>query len=193
MNVFKHLQLILITVILLSGILIKYQQPIFYQYNKVFNPVYASEIDRFGYDTYNSQKQWEVINKEIESRKVDQERVKKVRKYLESRNAPLAKEAEYFVSTADYFNIDYRLVAAISVIESGGGKNNYRPYNSWGWGGQGRAFVFKNYKEGIYTVSRGLSRYYKSGLKTPTEISKRYNPESWQEWSRKVDFVMSQM
>ena len=193
MKLIKHLQLIIFTIVILSGILIKYQQPIFHQYNKIFNPVYASEIDRFGYELNNTNEQWELINKEIESRKVDNEKVKKVRDFLKSRNSPLAVEAEYLVATADHFNIDYRLVAAISIIESSGGKHNYRPYNAWGWGGQGRAFVFKNFKEGIYTVSRGLSRYYAGGADTPREIGKRYNPESWQEWSRKVDLVMKQM
>lgn len=194
MKFLKQLQLILFTIIILTGILIKYQQPIFYQYNKVFNPVYASETDKFGYKTDNTQEQWLKINKDINSRKIDNKKVKRVKDYLKVRNAPLANEAEYLVATAQYFNIDYRLVAAISIIESGGGKYNYRPYNAWGWGGQGRAFVFKDFKEGIYTVSEGLSKYYYSvGADTPREIGKRYNPESWQEWARKVELVMNQM
>ena len=47
-------------------------------------------------------------------------KVKAIRTYLSSRNAPLAEYAEEFVRAADYYEIDYRLVAAISVIESNG-------------------------------------------------------------------------
>lgn len=120
-------------------------------------------------------------------------KVKRVFNYLNIINAPLAKKAKFLVQAAAYYKIDYNLVAAISVIESTGGKFTYRPYNAWGWGGSSRAFTFRNWEEAIVTVTRGLAGYYDAGLNTPAKIAPRYNPVTPNEWSRKVSSVMSKM
>lgn len=138
-------------------------------------------------------KQMELINKEIDRVSVDQEKVSKVYTYLKGRNSPLASEAEYLVKMADKFDLDYRLIAAISIIESSGGINTYRPYNAWGWGGAENAYTFKSWKESIYTVSRGLGRYKEGGRITPQQIAPRYNPHTPDDWARKVTYVMSLM
>lgn len=117
---------------------------------------------------------------------VKKEKVEKIRKYLSKRNSPLADYAEDFVEAAEYYSIDYRLVAAISIIESGGGKNNFRPYNAWGWGKK----TFNSWKDGIWNVSRGLSLYYSRGLDTPAKIAPRYCPPNAQKWSSNVSYVM---
>jgi len=57
---------------------------------------------------------------------IDPKKVEQVRKYLSNRNAPLAEYAEVLVTYAHEYDIDYRLVAAISIIESGGGENCFR-------------------------------------------------------------------
>lgn len=130
---------------------------------------------------------------EIASLNVPQWQVDNVKSYLSRRSAPLASEAKFLVQAANYYKIDYRLVAAISIIESSGGKHTYRPYNAWGWGGADNAFVFKSWKHAIATVSLGLSRYYAGGATTPELIAPRYNPHTPREWSRKVTYVMGQM
>ncbi|MCC7289793.1 hypothetical protein IT417_00880 [bacterium] len=129
----------------------------------------------------------------IGSLEVDEWKVKRVQNYLKNRGAPLASKAKFLVQSAKYYRIDYRLVAAISIIESSGGRNTYRPYNAWGWGGAEAAFTFRSWEEAIMTVSRGLAGYYAGGANTPAEIAPRYNPHTPKEWSRKVTFVMSQM
>jgi hypothetical protein len=113
-------------------------------------------------------------------------KVSKIRKYLLLRGAPLAKYAEEFVKAADHYGIDYRLVAAISIIESSGGKYNFRPHNAWGWGKSG----FKSWKDGIWAVSEGLSKYYAFGATTPQTIAPSYCPPSADAWARKVSYVM---
>jgi hypothetical protein len=120
---------------------------------------------------------------------VPDKRVIRIKKYLSKRKAPLAKYAKEIVLYADKYKIDYRLVAAISVIESGGGKNTFRKYNAWGWGKSG----FDNWIDGIQTVSKGLSKYYAKGLTTPKLISKYYCPPSANEWAKKVQSVMNQI
>jgi hypothetical protein len=116
-------------------------------------------------------------------------KVEKVRKYLSNRNSPLADYAEEFVKAAEEYSIDYNLVAAISVIESGAGKKCFKPYNAWGWGNMS----FDNFKEGIWTVSKGLGKYYANGLNTPKLIGPRYCPPNAVKWGNNVQFVMNQI
>ncbi len=128
-------------------------------------------------------------NTEISSNEVADVRVAKIKAYLSKRNAPLADYANEFVAAADKYGIDYRLVASISVIESEGGKNTFRPYNAWGWGKSG----FASWEEGIWKVSEGLSKYYVKGLTTPRLISYSYCPPSADHWAAKVQYVMDQI
>ncbi|HCC68236.1 TPA: hypothetical protein DEP90_03510 [Patescibacteria group bacterium] len=110
-----------------------------------------------------------------------------IRKYLNKRNSPLAKYAEEFVKAANNYGIDYRLVAAISVVESSGGIYCFRPYNAWGWGKSG----FNSWKDGIWAVSKGLSKYYSSGVNTPRKIAYRYCPPNAVKWGNNVSYVMN--
>lgn len=119
----------------------------------------------------------------------DSTKVRNVRQYLEGRNSPLAQYAEVFVEAADHYGIDYRIIAAISVIESGAGKHNFRPHNAWGWG----RMTFSSWEEGIWTVSRGIGGYYSRGLTTPQLISTYYCPPNAQRWAENVTFVMNQI
>ena len=61
----------------------------------------------------------------------DPQKVENIRKYLVGRNSPLADYAIEFVKASDYYGIDYRFVAAISIIESNGGNRCFKPYNAW--------------------------------------------------------------
>jgi hypothetical protein len=121
--------------------------------------------------------------------KPDSKKVENVRKYLAGRQAPLAEYAEEFVKAADHYNIDYRIVAAISVIESGGGKHTFKPHNAWGWGRKS----FETWTEGIWTVSAGISKYYSRGLTTPRLIATYYCPPNAVKWAQNVTFVMNQI
>jgi hypothetical protein len=121
--------------------------------------------------------------------KPDSKKVENVRKYLAGRQAPLAEYAEEFVKAADHYNIDYRIVAAISVIESGGGKHTFKPHNAWGWGKKS----FETWTEGIWTVSASISKYYSKGLTTPRLIATYYCPPNAAKWAQNVTFVMNQI
>jgi hypothetical protein len=147
--------------------------------------VYANELDTV--------EQINVEEIEIEENKISpkeadiKNKAEKIKKYLSKRNAPLADYAEEFVKAADKYGIDYRLVAAISVIESNGGKYTFKPYNAWGWGKSG----FKSWKDGIWSVSKGLAKYYESGRTTPQSIASSYCPPNATAWANKVSYVMS--
>jgi len=89
-------------------------------------------------------------------------RGKVLREYLQSQNSPLTPYADDFVSYADKYNLDWKLVAAISGVESTFGQqipNN--SYNGWGWGVYGDNVIrFASWTNGIQTVSEGLREKY---------------------------------
>jgi len=130
-----------------------------------------------------------VDSAEITINEVADVRVTKIKAYLSQRAAPLADYAKEFVAAADEYGIDYNLVAAISVIESEGGKHTFRPYNAWGWGKSG----FASWEDGIWAVSKGLSKYYAKGMTTPRAISYSYCPPTADSWASKVQYVMNQI
>ena len=119
-------------------------------------------------------------------------KVENIKNYMSRRNAPLEEMSEYMVIMANKFEIDYRLVPAISIIESSGGLRLYRRYNAWGWGGAS-GFTFENWEHSIYVVSRGMAGYYSMGLDTPRKMAPRYNPHTPNEWGAKVQMVMNQI
>src|SRR4051812_48196694 len=53
---------------------------------------------------------------------ISDNRAKALKAFLEKSNSPLADSAETFVASADKYNLDWKLVAAISGLESGFGK-----------------------------------------------------------------------
>lgn len=118
--------------------------------------------------------------------------------YFKSQGAPLAGYGELLVQTADKYGIDWRLVPAIAMQESNGGKVMPRDsYNAWGWAiftGQNSGTYFDSWEHAIETVSRGLAVYRdKYGLKTPEEIMTRYTPDSLQtggSWASGVRYFM---
>ncbi len=127
-------------------------------------------------------------NPTLVNRTVDYDtKVSNIRSYLSKKNSPLADYAEEFVKASEEYGIDYRLVAAISIIESGGGKHCFKPYNAWGWGKSG----FSSWKDGIWQVSKGLSKYYADGLDLPREIAYRYCPPNAVKWGNNVSYVMN--
>jgi hypothetical protein len=113
-------------------------------------------------------------------------RVTHLRAYLESHNSPLADDAEVFIREADRHNLDWKLVAAIAGTESTFGKHiPPGSHNAWGWGiptGAQSGIGFKNWEQGIITVSEGLAKnYYGRGAKTLYDVGWIYaaNGISW--------------
>jgi hypothetical protein len=114
------------------------------------------------------------------------DRPQRLREFLASYNSPLADEADTFVREADKNNLDWRLVAAISGVESTFGKAiPTDSYNAWGWGvftGSQDGVHFKNWADGIAQVSEGLrNNYYNHGASTIYDVGWMYaaNGDSW--------------
>jgi len=120
-------------------------------------------------------------------------RADKLADYLTMHNSPLAPYAGRMVQKADEYNLDWRLVAAISGVESTFGKNlPAASYNAYGWNGGN--FYFKNWEDGIDTVSKTLRENYidRLGADSVHEIARIYCPPS-KTWAFKVLYFMNKI
>ena len=133
------------------------------------------------------------IQTTVEIQKGNDYRAKLLKRYLESKNSPLADNANDFIYYADRYNLDWKFVAAISGLESTFGQqipNN--SYNAWGWGIYGDNMIrFNSWKEGIQTISQGLRERYMDQWKAQNvyEIGALY--ASSPTWAVRVDGFMN--
>jgi hypothetical protein len=81
------------------------------------------------------------------------ERAEKIDTYFKERSMPLFGYGEKMVSVAEDVGIDWRLLPAIAIRESSGGKYACG-HNPFGWGSC--KISFKNYNEAIETLGRNL-------------------------------------
>ncbi|MBI5614027.1 hypothetical protein HY947_03835 [Candidatus Gottesmanbacteria bacterium] len=124
------------------------------------------------------------------------ERIKTLKRVLEYYDSPLESYAEHFVVEADRYELDWRLVAAISGAESAFGKHiPYGSYNAWGWGiptGAQSGIAFADWKKGISTVSSGLRKnYYNRGAQTVDDVGRIYAASK--AWPSHVKFFLAQI
>lgn len=131
--------------------------------------------------------------------KTEDIRVEKLHVYLTKHNSPLAEHAEYFVETADKYDLgeDWSMVAAIAGVESTFGKFTPKnSYNAWGWGiptGARSGIGFDGWEDGIETVTAGLkTKYIDHGADTLPEMQRIYAPPS-HTWAHNVRFFMDKI
>ncbi|PIY16900.1 hypothetical protein CO112_01500 [Candidatus Dojkabacteria bacterium CG_4_9_14_3_um_filter_150_Dojkabacteria_WS6_41_13] len=119
-------------------------------------------------------------------------------KYLRDQGSPLAPYSSLIVGQADTFKLDWRLVAAISGIESRFCRvTPVDTNNCWGWrGGPGGSWqVFDDYPMGIKVLTSRLALGYGIEL-TPYDIEPAYCPPcaaSGHSWARAVTQFMNGM
>src|SRR3989304_2388134 len=116
-------------------------------------------------------------------------RVLTLRKYLVGHKSPLAEYAEEFVAASDKYGLDWRLVPAISGVESTFGKRIPKgSYNAYGWANG--EYKFKSWEDSIEVVSQTLrTKYIDRGAPSINKIARRYAPPSTT-WARNVRFFM---
>jgi hypothetical protein len=119
-------------------------------------------------------------------------RVYKLRIYLDSRNSPLSEYSEIFVQEADKNKIDWRLIPAISGVESSFGIHiPNKSFNAYGWANG--EYNFSSWEESISSVSAAINnKYYEKGANNIIKISKRYAPPS-KTWAGKVKYFMNKI
>lgn len=117
-------------------------------------------------------------------------------KFFELYKSPLKDHAQTFVDTAEKYNIDYKLLPAISCIESTCGKFIIEgSYNPFGWGITSKGHIaFNSFEEAIQKVGAGLNKgYFSKGLDTVSEIAPIYTPPNSQHWENGVNFFIYKM
>ena len=114
-----------------------------------------------------------------------------LKEFLGQYNSPLEPFASDFVEIADKYNLDWKLVAAISGVESTFGQQiPNESHNGWGWGIYADNMIrFSSWKQGIQTVSEGLkTNYIDRGAKDVYEIGRFYAASPT--WAQRVDYFM---
>ncbi|QQG43303.1 MAG: glucosaminidase domain-containing protein [Candidatus Daviesbacteria bacterium] len=111
---------------------------------------------------------------QVQAKQLDQ-RAQILAAYLAKYNSPLQYQAQDFIEAADTYGVDWKLVPAISGVESTFGKQSYG-FNAWGWGIYGdQTLDFNSWRDGIYTVTEGLKQnYINKGLTNPYAMNKVY-------------------
>lgn len=96
--------------------------------------------------------------KEVDGRLVpaeytSEQAVRAIDDYFDHYDCPIAGNGRIFVREAIEDGIDWRIVPAISMRESTGGKKMFRANNPFGWG----CISFASLEEAISTVTRNLA------------------------------------
>jgi len=105
--------------------------------------------------------------------------------FFQSFGCPTPHHVEEYLGTADSFDIDYRLLPAISVLESTCGVYE-RLNNRWGWDSARKGFT--SFRAGLEYIARQLAQgpYYRG--KTLDEKVHLYNPKP--EYAQQVKKLM---
>lgn len=126
-------------------------------------------------------------------------RAKIIEDFFKDYKSPLAAYSNLFVQVSDKYKLDYRLLPAISMQESNGGKkviNN--SHNPFGYGIYGGLVIkFASWDESIERVGRALREdYLNQGLKNPHQIMAKYTPPSLAKngaWAKGVTTFMEEL
>lgn len=126
---------------------------------------------------------------------VNDDRINTIQSFLEQYDSPLAPFASDFVKSADKYQLDYRLLVAISGVESTFGKNIPAfSYNGWGWGIYGNYTLrFNSWPDAIETISKGLREGYLGSNpdSNPYVIGPTYAASP--AWASHVDYWMQKI
>lgn len=125
-------------------------------------------------------------------KKAEDNRGERLKKYLQSYNSPLAPYSFFIVKTADRYSLDWKLIPAISGLESSFGKRiPYNSFNAYGWD-SGR-YYFEDWQDGIEIVSKALRENYidKWGAETVEQIGPIYAESPT--WSQRVAYFIREI
>lgn len=111
-------------------------------------------------------------------------------------NTPLELYSHFIVQVSDKYGLDYRLIPAIAMKESGGGwKARTGSHNAWGFENGRTNFI--SWEEAIEIVGRTLKeRYIAQGLTTPEAIMPVYAPPQLKtggKWAKDINFFFSKL
>jgi hypothetical protein len=129
------------------------------------------------------------LNQKAES---EDYRIKILKDFFVGYNSPLALYAEVFIQAADENELDWRLIPAITGVESTFGKNiPHNSFNAYGWANG--VYTFRSWEESIFIVADKLrDNYIDKGAITISQIGRIYAPPSLT-WAYKVKLFMNKI
>jgi hypothetical protein len=137
-----------------------------------------------------------VIKEVVSIEDVRESRAKAIDDYFKDRSMPLEGTGMTFVLVAEKYGLDWRLMPAIGVRESSGGKNDCG-YNPFGWGSC-KLHNFHSYEDAIESLGRNLggankntARYYAG--KTTYEKLYYYNGTVIPSYPNEVISIMNKV
>lgn len=122
-----------------------------------------------------------------------------IKDFLRVHRSPLEPYAEEIVVASDQHGLDYRLLPAIAMAESGAGKEiPYGSYNAWGYGIYGdQVLGFSGWKDGVWSMAEYLKKEYLDlGYDTPEKMMPKFCPPSLAKggaWAKAVNYFINQM
>lgn len=126
-------------------------------------------------------------------------RAKIIENFFKKYSSPLQAFSKNFVAVSDNYNLDWRLLPAISMQESNGGRKVLKDsYNPFGYGIYGSLVVrFNSWEEAIEKVGKALKAdYLDAGLKNPQQIMTKYTPPALAKggtWAKGVSSFMEEL
>ena len=116
-----------------------------------------------------------ITKEEVRVENIRQERADAIDKYFKDRSMPLHGTGMTFVLVSEKYGLDWRLLPAIGVRESSGGKAACK-YNAFGWGSCKLGHNYYSYEEAIESIGKNLggankntARYY-AGKSTEVKL-----------------------
>lgn len=126
-------------------------------------------------------------------------REKIIHDFFKGYGSLLADYSHVFFQVAEKYKLDYRLLPAISMQESNGGKRVIKDsYNPFGYGIYGNKVLrFNSWEDAIERVGRELREdYLDIGLTEPDSIMAKYTPPSLAKggaWAKGVNSFMEEL
>jgi hypothetical protein len=116
---------------------------------------------------------------------LEDQRHSKLKTFFQSFGCPAPYHVTEYLGAADAYSIDYRLLPAISVLESTCGIHQ-RQNNRWGWDSARKGFA--SFRAGLEYIAHELAYgpYYKN--KTLPEKVRMYNPRP--QYARQLESLM---
>jgi beta-N-acetylglucosaminidase len=116
-----------------------------------------------------------------------------------NKKPPTVDEQNAFYHASQVYNVDYKLLLAISQLETGFFTSDvYNNYNNVGGikaqSGHNEYQYFNTKVESIYEMARIIRyNYLDLGLDTPSKMSYKYCPPTPESWARQVSNLMKEI
>ncbi len=187
-RMFKKLALVFLwflltpLLVLLTGI-VAHHEHLKTNFQSAFPPITASQLD---------------IKNNLAGNVIST-RINDMRPYIVSnflKKTELEPYSNFIIEVSDKYDIDFRLIPAIAMKESGGG--NAAPNGSFNaWGFENGRTQFTSWESAIDRVGKTLKdRYVSKGMTTPDQIMAVYAPPALLNgggWAKDINFYFTKM